>query len=49
MSRLEVAHKYPVGLPPNPKKAVAVLGEQKDWVEKEGWAVLNMSIDEETT
>ena len=42
-----MAHKYLVDPPPNAKKAVAVLGEQKDWVEKEGWAVLNMNIDEE--
>ena len=39
----EVANKYLANPPKDQKKAVAVLGEYKDWVDKEGWAVLNMA------
>ncbi|KAF8455042.1 peptidase M16C associated-domain-containing protein [Kalaharituber pfeilii] len=42
----EVAYKYLVGSSPDSITAVAVLGEKKDYVEKDGFTVLDMSIDE---
>jgi len=41
----EVANKYLANPPKDQKKAVAVLGEHNDWVEKEGWVVLNMAFE----
>ena len=44
----EVAHKY-LSSPPKEKTAVAVLGEEKDWVKKEGWAIRSLGLSEEAT
>lgn len=40
----EVAHKY-LSSPLKEKTAVAVLGEEKDWVKKEGWAIRNPGLN----
>lgn len=40
-----VANKYLANPSKDQKKAIAVLGEHKDWVDKEGWAVLNMAFE----
>lgn len=42
----EVANKYLANPREEQKTAVAVLGEQKEWVEKDGWAILDVSFDE---
>ncbi|KAF8443613.1 peptidase M16C associated-domain-containing protein [Terfezia claveryi] len=41
----EAANNYLANPPKDQKKAVAVLGEHKDWIDKEGWAVLNMAFE----
>lgn len=40
----EVAHKY-LSSPSQEITAVAVLGEEKDWVKKEGWAIRSLGLE----